>query len=355
MSGRLGGVGDRARARWRAASVRERRGLAAAVVGLLALVPLVTRDFFVMNMFVFVFIFVMLGHAWNVIGGYAGQISLGHAIMFAVGAYTTTVLFVYYNVTPYVGIPVGGLVATAVGVALGVATFRLRYHYFAMATLAAALAFRIAFFRWEFVNAASGIEYPFDQLGTLYSFTFREKWPYYYVTGAGALLTTLLVYVLDRSKLGTYLKAINMDQELAENAGIRAFYYKSYAMGISSFIAGVAGGLYAQYVLFIDPQSTLRLLRNIDIIMVAIIGGVGTVTGPVLGAFVFIPVREYTRTALSGQATGLGWVALGVVILLISLYRPGGLINKRVLDVEDAAGDGTVGEAEADPGGGADD
>jgi len=353
MSGRLATVGDRLRQRWRAASVRERRGMAAGVVGLLALVPLVTRDFFVMNMLIFVFIFIMLGHAWNVIGGYAGQISLGHAIMFAMGAYTTTVLFVYYNVTPYVGIPIGGLVATVVGVALGVATFRLRYHYFAMATLAAALAVRIGFFRWEFVNAASGIEYPFDQLGTLYSFTFRDKWPYYYITGVGALSTTLLVYVLDRSKLGTYLKAINMDQELAENAGIRAFRYKSYAMGISSFIAGIAGGLYAQYVLFIDPQSTLRLLRNIDIIMVAIIGGVGTVLGPVIGAFVFIPVREYTRTALSGQSTGLGWVALGVVILLISLYRPGGLINRRAL----GGGDGmeTGGDAEADAGGGADD
>lgn len=313
---------------WGERSQRERYGLAAAVVAVLAIVPLFTRNFFLMNMFITAFIFVMLGHSWNILGGYAGQISLGHAIMFAFGAYTTAILYVFYNVTPIIGIPIGGLLAVVVGVAIGAATFRLRYHYFAMATLAAALAFRIVFFRWEFVNAARGIEYPFGQLDTLYSLTFRDKWPYYYLTGIAALLTTLFVYGLDRKKLGTYLKAINMDQELAENAGIRTFWYKTYAMGLSSFIAGIAGGLYAQYTLFIDPESTLRLLRNIDIIMVAIIGGVGTVLGPVAGAFIFIPVREYARTMLSGAATGLGWVTLGIIILLISIYRPGGIINK---------------------------
>jgi branched-chain amino acid transport system permease protein len=324
IKSRLAGL----RQSWRGLSSRARWGVYGAITLAIAAVPLVTDNQFLLNTFILVFLFGALGHGWNVIGGYTGQISLGHAIMFAFGAYATTIPFVYYGVTPLLGIWIGGLVAVAVGLVLGGATFRLRYHYFAMATLAAALIARVIFFRWDFVGGATGIEYPFAELGTLYSFTFREKLPYFYITGAFTGLVTLLIYRLDRSKLGVYLKAINMDETAANNAGIDSFRYKMYAMGLSSFITGLAGGLYAQYVLYIDPMSTLRLLRNIDIIMVAIIGGVGTVAGPLLGAGVFIPVREYTRTALRGEATGAGWVIFGVVLLLISLYRPGGILNE---------------------------
>lgn len=320
--------------RYEALNARQRRlGLLGLLAVLVVVPPLVTtflpnNSFFVLNMFIYVFLFIILGHGWNVIGGYAGQVSLGHAIMFATGAYGTAILFVYYGVTPLIGIFIAALIAVVVGLILGGATFSLRYHYFAMATLAAALIARVVFFRWDFVGGATGIEYPLDQLGTLYSFTFSDKLPYYYITGGAALVTTLFAYRLDGSKLGVYLKAINMDQELAENAGLKAWWYKMYAMGLSSFITGIGGGLYAQYIMYIDPMSTLRVLRNIDIIMVPIIGGVGTVLGPVLGAFIFIPIREYTRSALSGTATGLGWVVFGIVLLLISLYRPGGLLNE---------------------------
>lgn len=322
------------RDRYEALDDRQRRlGLLGLLAVLAVVPPLVTtflpnNSFFVLNMFIYVFLFIILGHGWNVIGGYAGQVSLGHAIMFATGAYGTAILFVYYGVTPLIGVFIAALIAVVVGLILGGATFSLRYHYFAMATLAAALIARVVFFRWDFVGGATGIEYPLDQLGTLYSFTFSDKLPYYYITGGAALVTTLFAYRLDGSKLGVYLKAINMDQELAENAGLKAWWYKMYAMGLSSFITGIGGGLYAQYIMYIDPMSTLRVLRNIDIIMVPIIGGVGTVLGPVLGAFIFIPIREYTRSALSGTATGLGWVVFGLVLLLISIYRPGGLLNE---------------------------
>jgi branched-chain amino acid transport system permease protein len=319
---------ERAKLYWNGLSRTARFLLYAGLVIALLAVPQIVESSFVLNTFIFVFLFAALGHGWNVLGGYAGQISLGHAIMFAGGAYTTAILFVYYGITPLVGIWIGGLVAVVAGLVLGAATFRLRYHYFAMATLAAALIARVVFFRWDWVGGATGIEYPFAELGTLYSFTFREKLPYYYISGALAFLITLVVYRLDRSKLGVYLKAINMDEEAAKNAGIDSFRYKMYAMGISAFITGITGGVYAQYVLYIDPMSTLRLLRNIDIIMVAIIGGVGTVGGPLVGAALFIPIREYTRTSFSGSATGLGWVIFGVILLLISMYRPGGILNE---------------------------
>ena len=319
---------DRLTRLWSARSRREKLGLGAVVGLLLLAVPLVTDNDFLLNTLIFVFLFAALGHGWNILGGYAGQVSLGHAILFAAGAYTTTILYVYYGVTPLVGLWVGGLVAVAAGLVLGAATFRLRYHYFAMATLAAALIARVVFFRWDFVGGSTGIEYPLSELGTLYSFTFREKLPYYYITGAFTTAVTAFVWRLDRSKLGIYLKALNMDEEAALNAGLDTFRYKLYAMALSAFVTGLAGGLYAQYVLYIDPMSTLRVLRNIDIIMVAIIGGVGSVAGPVVGALVFIPFREYTRTALSGGLAGIDWVVFGIILLLISLFRPGGIVNE---------------------------
>lgn len=293
-----------------------------------AAVPQLTDDFFFMNMLIFVFLFAGLGHGWNILGGYAGQVSLGHALMFAVGAYTTAMLYVEYGFPPIAGWFVAGLVALGVGLGLGAITFALRYHYFAMATLAAALIARLLFIRWDYIGGATGIEYPLDQVGSIMTLTFNTKDPYYYLMGGFAILVTLVMYQLDRSRLGVYLKSINMDQGLAESAGINAFWYKMYAMAISSFITGVGGALYANYVLYIDPLSTLRVLRNIDILMVPVIGGIGTVWGAVLGAFIFIPVREITRTSLSGTQTGLGWVFFGVVLVLIAIYRPGGLLNK---------------------------
>ena len=307
---------------------RQRYGLVALVLVVWGILPQLTDDFFIMNMLIFVFLFMALGHGWNIIGGYAGQISLGHAVMFATGAYTTAILWTSYGISPIIGLWIAGGMALLVGLGLGAITFSLRYHYFAMATLAAALIAFIVAQRWEFIGGARGIEYPFAETGTLVSLTFATKDPYYYLIGGFAILVTVGMYQLDRSRLGTYLKAINMDQSLAESAGLAAFRYKMYAMGLSSFVTGFTGGLYANYVLYIDPLSTLRVLRNIDIIMIPIIGGIGTVFGAVIGAFVFIPVREVSRTMLSGSHTGLDWVIFGVVLVLISIYRPGGLLNK---------------------------
>jgi len=314
---------------WRDLRPRFRYGIILVVLTAFLVLPMFVESSFFMNMMIFLFLFGAIGHGWNIIGGYAGQISLGHAVMFAAGAYTTAILYVYYGITPLAGIWVGAVMATVVGLGIGAVCFRLRGHYFAMVTLAAALIAHSVVLRWQWVGAATGIEYPFNQIGMLYSFTFSDDIYYYYIIGTFAALVTGGMYVLHHAKLGIYLKAINRDEEAAANAGIRTYTYKLYAMALSSFITGLGGALYAQYTLFVNPNATLRLLRNIDIIMVAIIGGVGTIAGPLVGAGIFIPIREYTRTALSGSHTGLGWVLFGFILLFISLYRPGGLLNKQ--------------------------
>ncbi|WP_262177044.1 branched-chain amino acid ABC transporter permease [Haloarcula laminariae] len=300
----------------------------AIFIGALAL-PYLGTSYFFINTLIYALLFVGLGQSWNIIGGYAGQISLGHAVMFATGAYTTAILFIYYGITPYLGLIVAGLLAAAVGLSLGALTFRLRYHYFSIATLAATLGIYVIALQWDWIGGAVGLEYPIAQIGDSLSLMFDSRQMYFYVMWAFALGTTVLVYRLHTSKLGIYLKAIDIDQELAENAGISAFWYKMYAMGLSSFIAGIGGGLFAQYVLYVEPRILLELIRNVEFVLIPVIGGLGTVLGPIVGAAIYIFTREYTRTLLGGTQTGLSWVIFGTVLILISMYRPSGLIRRR--------------------------
>jgi branched-chain amino acid transport system permease protein len=291
--------------------------------------PYFATSYFFVNTLIYALLFIGLGQSWNIIGGYAGQISLGHAVMFATGAYTTAILFTYYGITPYLGLIVAGLLAAAVGLTLGALTFRLRYHYFSIATLAATLGIYVIFLQWDWIGGAVGLEYPIAQIGDPLSLMFDSRQMYFYVMWGFALATTVLVYRLHTSKLGIYLKAIDIDQELAENAGISAFWYKMYAMGLSSFIAGVGGGLFAQYVLYVEPRILLELIRNVEFVLIPVVGGLGTVLGPVVGAVIYIFTREYTRTLLGGTQTGLSWVIFGTILVLISMYRPNGLIRRR--------------------------
>jgi branched-chain amino acid transport system permease protein len=310
-------------------SREQRLGALAVVLLVLLIIPRFTSDYFLLDSLILVYLFVIQGHGWNILGGYAGQISLGHAVFVAIGAYTTMILQLYYGITPFIGLWVGGLLAAFTGFVLGALTFRLRYHYFAMATLAVAVIFKSFFARWNWIGGTSGLQIPLDKIGTLQTFTFESLEPYYYILGVSAIIVTLFMYKLDQSKLGTYLKAININQELTENAGLHVFWYKMYAISISAFITGISGGYFALYVKYIDPSSTLEIIRNVDPIVVTLIGGSGTVLGPVVGAFIFTFIRNYTRTFLSGNLTGLGWVVFGLLIILISIYRPGGLLNPR--------------------------
>lgn len=299
------------------------------LVGII-LVPHLTNNRFLIDTLIFTFILVIMGVGWNVLGGYAGQISLGHAVMYGAGAYGTTLLYVQYEIPPVIGIWIACVLAAGIGIIIGAITFRLKHHYFAMGTLVIALIARALMKRWQWIGGATGLQFPPGTYDSILSLTFTTKMPYYYLMGSAALLVIGLVFLIDKSKLGIYLKAINMDQELAENFGINVFKYKMYAMGISSAITGLAGGMYSIYVMFVTPDTVLDVFQNVDPIIVTLLGGVGTVLGPVIGAFIFVPVETYTRSFISGTNTGLGWVLFGIVIILLSIYRPGGILDERV-------------------------
>jgi branched-chain amino acid transport system permease protein len=301
--------------------------LLAVAAALLAL-PLVVQQPFVQRMMILILLWSVLGLAWNIIGGYAGQVSLGHAIFFGLGAYTSTLLLTKYGVSPWIGMFAGVLVAVVVSAIIGWPSFRLAGHYFAIATIAAGEIFAVMFRNWAWAGGAVGIYLPIIRGDRLANFQFHDtKQGYYYIVLAMLAAVVLTTYLIERSRMGYYLKAIREDSDAARSVGIDITRYKLYAMVISAAFTALAGTFYAQFVLYISANTVFALTLSIQMCLVAILGGTGTLAGPIIGAAVLIPMAEYTRVYLGGRAGGLHLVIYGLLIMLISIYQPGGLMG----------------------------
>ncbi|MCS7235377.1 MAG: branched-chain amino acid ABC transporter ATP-binding protein/permease [Armatimonadota bacterium] len=301
----------------------------AAWLGLVALVslPAWVRDSFFLNAMIHVFLFGAAAQAWNLVGGYAGQISFGHAAFFGVGAYTTAWLLSRQGVSPWVGLWVGAALATLLSLLIGYPTFRLRRHFFALATLALAEIARISFLNWEAVGAAIGLYLPLHYRNRFEYLMWDTKPPYYWVSLGVLALATAVVWVVDRHRAGRYLRAVEQDEDAAEMIGIPTRRYKLYAMGLSAGLTAVAGAVYALYVLYIDPYNVLASRISLLVVVIALIGGRGTVWGPVVGAPFIVLLNEYTRAWLGGRAAGVDFILFGLLVILVSLYRPRGLVG----------------------------
>ncbi len=298
------------------------------VLGLFLLIllvyPLVVTNRYWMNLMITTFMFVALGQAWNWVGGYAGQISFGHAAFFGLGAYTSTLLLTKAGVNPWLGMLAGGLVAILVAFLIGWPVFRLRGHYFAIATIALGEILRIGFDNWEWVGGASGIELPIME-SSLRNFQFFSKVPYYFIALALAIIAYLITWWMTRSKVGYYLRAIREDQDAARALGVNPTKYKYIALMLSAMMTAFIGTFYAQYILFIDPASTMALDLSILISLVAVLGGAGSFWGPLLGAFILIPINELTRSFLGGGGRAYNLIIYGALIMAIAIWQPGGL------------------------------
>ena len=289
--------------------------------------PLFFKGSFNRNVMIFIFLYTIMAEGWNILGGYAGQLSVGHVVFFGIGGYTNSLLFVNWGVTPWVGIFLGGIMAAGISALIGLPCFRLRGHFFALATIGLAEITRIFCGHWKAIGGAIGITLPMEF--NLYNFLWLGKLPYYYIFLAFTLTSILVVFIIDKSRMGLYLKALNQDQDAAESFGLNVFKYKMIAIVISTFITGIAGGLYAQYVQYIDPLSMFPFMISIEIIIVVLIGGRGTVLGPLLGAIIFVPLSEYTRTYLGGLAKGYDYIIIGLIVVILAIKRPEGLVGLR--------------------------
>ena len=253
------------------------------------------------------------------------MVSLCHNAFFAIGAYTSTILFVRYQVSPWLGLIAGGLIATLVGTLLGLICFRLRSHYFTLATLAFGEVISIVSLNWRsLTNGAIGIGLPIQP--SLSNMVFQGKLPYLYIGLALFVGVTAVSYAIERSRLGYQLTAFRENEDAARALGVRTGRVRMVAMAISCFLAAVTGSFYAQYISYIEPFATFSLDFSVLLAMMAIIGGLGTVWGPVAGAFLVTPLQEFLQAKLGGTLQGLNLVVYGTVLILVVILLPQGIV-----------------------------
>jgi branched-chain amino acid transport system permease protein len=275
-----------------------------------------------------IFLFATLAQAWNILAGYCGQISLGHAIFFGTGAYTSGVFVARDVASPWAAMLVGALLAVVLSQVVGAPVFRLRGHYFAIATIAVGEIVHILAVNWDFIGAARGLYIPIKRPDSLVNFQFHQSKAVYYYIVLGLLLLGLgVTRLIERSRLGYYFRAVREEQDAAASLGVPVARTKRVAFAISAALTAACGTFYAQYLLFIDPESVLPLSLSILICLVAVLGGVGTLWGPLVGAVVLIPLGEVTRIYLGGTGKALDLVIYGALIMIVSVVQPAGLVG----------------------------
>ena len=301
--------------------------LAMIVAGVALLVlPRFIGGYF-LHLITMIFSFTYLGSAWNILGGYAGQFSFGHAAFFGIGAFTSTVLQIHLGVNPWIGMFLGGLVGLLLGLFIGSITFRygLRGPYFALAMLAVAEMLRLVAAEGMSLRYPLGITIPLKGNSLLY-FQFTTKMPYYYVAFGMMAIALYLTYVIENRRLGSYFKAIRENESAADALGVNVFKYKLVAMAISAFLTAAAGTFYAQYYLTIEEESAFGTSVSIEILLGPIIGGAGTVFGPLVGAAILEILSEGTRNLLKGYS-GVHLMVYGAILIVVIIFLPHGILG----------------------------
>jgi branched-chain amino acid transport system permease protein len=308
---------------------RRRRELVVGAVLLVLLIalPLPISDVTTRNIMILTILYAGLAQAWNILGGYCGQISLGHALYFGIGGYVSTLLFVRLGLPPTLGMLAGGGVASLCALLVGWPCFRLTGHYYAIATVVVGELGYLLFQNWDFVGGDSGLYVPITANSWVDLQFGKEKLPYYFVMLAFAALTWGVAWWLEGSRLGFAWRAVKDDVIAARSLGVRIFPSKMAAAAISGFFTGMGGAIYAQYVGYIDPDSVLSSPLSILIALPAVLGGVGNLWGPIIGAVVLIPVSELSRSYLGGSGRGVDLMLYGLLIVGVALARPQGLVS----------------------------
>jgi branched-chain amino acid transport system permease protein len=306
------------------------RKLPLILAALIALgLPLVVTSATYLHILILLFLYAYLTTSWNLVGGFAGVLPLGHATFVGIGAYTSTILALQYGLSPWIGMLIGAVISCIVGVIIGLPTFKMRGAYFALATIAFAEGIRVMFENIDYlgpfqINGPRGLQLPPLNTG-LANFMFAEKEPYYYIILAMLAGVLALTWMISRSKLGYYLVAGGEEPEAAQALGVNVARAKLMAMAMSSFLTSFAGTFWAQFTLYIHPKSVMSLDISFEIAFIALIGGRGSIAGPVLGAMLLRPVSDFSRIYFGSTLPGLHLIIFGVVLILVMLFQPRGL------------------------------
>lgn len=296
------------------------------VGGLLIAFPYFVGNYY-LSLATMILLFGYLGAAWNILGGYAGQFSFGHAAFFGVGAFTSTLLHIHLGVNPWLGMLLAGMAGMLLGLIIGFVSFRfgLRGAYFALAMLAVAEMLRLLAVEWMAVRYPLGILIPIKE-HSFTNFQFTSKIPYYYIILFMVAAVLYLTYSIEGRKVGSYFKAIRENEYAADASGINIFKYKLLAIAISSCLSAMGGTFYAQYYLTIDSDSAFGTAVSIQTLLGPILGGVGTVFGPPLGAGILEVLSELTRNYL-GRYSGMHLMVYGAILIFIIIYLPKGILG----------------------------
>lgn len=276
-----------------------------------------------------VLVYAYLGAAWNILGGYTGQGSFGHAAFFGLGAYSAALFFLATKLTPWIGLLIGVAIAIGFALLMGYLSFKfgLSGHFFFLASIAFAESLRLLFNNLEAVGGSVGIYIPFRAGNSIYYLQFSPSYlGYYYIFFVLLLAGCVISYKIQQSRLGYFLRTIRTDEILAESIGISTMRYKMYALIISALLTSICGSIFAFYILYISPDFVMNLTLSVIIVVVAVVGGIGTWEGPLIGALIVMPILDVTSTYF-GNISGLGPLLAGAVLVVVAVGRPGGFVN----------------------------
>jgi branched-chain amino acid transport system permease protein len=306
---------------------------------LLAALPYLSMNtilggFLSVNILIVTLVFAYTSQAWNIVSGFTGYFSFGHAAFFGIGAYIAMKIVVAWGVNPWLGLLAGAVVAGVVGLVIGYLNFRYRLsgHYFALATFAFAILLQVTFQNLKEFGGAVGIyrplprEYMANPEYGLVAMQFRKPEPYYYVILAFLVVVTLVAWLIKESQMGLYLFAIRENEDAAASIGISTFRYKMAATGISAFFTAWAGTFWAFYLELIRPETVFGLFKNVQILLPTVVGGLGTIPGSIVGAFAIFPLSEFLRTNFENLA-GADDIVYGLALIIIALLLPNGVLS----------------------------
>ena len=301
-------------------------GVAVGSIAILAY-PLVFSTPFQQRLGALVLLYAIGASAWNIVGGYAGQVSIGHAVFFGCGAYGALAAYQHLGLAPIAGLPMGVAVSILIAAVIGVPTLRLSGHYFSMATIAVAELVRLVVANTEWLGGAQGLSGP-PVPRTLLDLSFTSALPYYYLFLAVLSAVIGLTWWIERSRIGYYLRAIRDCERAARSLGAAAPRYKLYAFILSAALTSIAGALYAVMFGFVDPESGLGILISVKMVIMAALGGAGLLLGPLVGAVILVPLEELSNSLLGGAGAGLTFVAYGAIVMAIARFQPGGILQR---------------------------
>ena len=313
--------------------------LALVLISVLLLAAPLVMNRFLISLGILILFWAHLGNAWNLMAGYAGQFSFGHAVFYGIGAYTSTVMLVDYGISPWVGLFAGALLAALFGLVMGFLLFRfgIRGHFFALGTFAVAEMVRLLATEVEFINTSIGIHIPLVRGDSWMHMQFERTTVYYYYVILAIFVVGLgMIIAIVHSRLGAYFQAIRENEEAAAALGVDVLRYKTIAVMISGALTAVGGTFFTQYFFFVDPTLAFGVAVSVQILLRPIVGGVGTIWGPLVGAMLLTPLAEMTRafvrrppsylSSIQGRA-GVDVMLFGAILVIVILFMPHGLVG----------------------------